>query len=199
MKIGIIGAGTIGASLAEKLVRAGYKVEISNSRGPDSLQNLVAQLGPNAAAVTNEEAACNEVVILAVRWENTDQVLTPLRQQLTGKIIIDTTNPFIQNKWLFTLPKGVAASEIIASKVPGARIVKAFNNLLAKWITTDPEVPGGLRVTFISGDDEQAKSIVGKIITDLKFAPIDLGTLKDGELSQAGRALAGINLIQLNE
>ncbi|WCT14361.1 NADPH-dependent F420 reductase [Mucilaginibacter jinjuensis] len=196
MKIGILGAGTIGKTLAEKLVAAGHEVEISNSSGPESLQTFTAKIGPRARAVNNQEAAGNEVIILAVRWENTDEVLSQLKDQLQGKILIDATNPFSQNKWLFVLPKGVAASEIIAAKAPGAKVVKAFNNLIGDWLAS-PQILTGKRVIFISGDDDDAKATVSRLVADLNFAPIDLGTLKDGELSQGGRALAGQNLVLL--
>lgn len=194
MKIGILGAGIIGKTLAEKIVAIGHEVAISNSSGPESLQTFIAKIGPKAKAVTNKEAAENEVVILAVRWENTDEVLSQLKDQLKGKILIDATNPFSQNKWLFVLPKGVAASEIIAAKAPGAKVVKAFNNLIGDWLAS-PQIPAGKRVIFISGDDHDAKEKVSGIVAELNFAPIDLGTLKDGELSQGGRALAGKNLV----
>lgn len=195
MKIGILGAGHIGVALAKKLVKAGHHVQLSNSRGPESLQDTINNIGSNAEAVTNKIAADNEVVILAVRWENTDEVLSELQIELSGKILIDTTNPFIQNKWLFKLPKGVVASEIIESKIPEAKLVKAFNSLYWKWIDADPEVAGGNRVVFVSGDDDHAKEVVIKLISEMKFAPIDLGTLKDGQLAQAGRPLAPTNLI----
>lgn len=199
MKIGILGAGIVGEALARKLVKAGYEIAIANSRGQESLKELIAELGPKASAVTTEEASGNEVIILAVRWENTDEVLAPLQSKLAGKILIDTTNPYSQNKWIFILPKGIVASEIIAAKAPGARVVKAFNSLYGKWLQDSPEVEGGNRVTFISGDDEAAKIVVAKIATDLKFAPIDLGTLKDGEPSQGGRVLVGKNLILMKD
>lgn len=195
MQIGILGAGHIGVALAKKLVKAGHNIQISNGRGPESLADTISEIGANAEAVTNKVAANNEVVVLAVRWEQTDQVLSELQAELSGRILIDTTNPFIQNKWLFKLPKGVVASEIIASKIPEAKLVKAFNSLYWKWIDADPEVAGGNRVVFVSGDDDSAKNVVLNLISEMKFAPIDLGSLKDGQLAQAGRPLAPTNLI----
>jgi len=194
MKIGIIGAGNIGASLACHFVKAGHTVRISNKRGPAVLAPLISELGHLAAAVSNEEAAANEIVVLAVWWKLTDEVLQPLRELLKDKIVIDATNPFVDGQFL-DLPKGTAASEIIASKIPGAKVVKAFNCLYARWINADPIVGNGRRVTFISGDDVTAKDKISTLIRSINFAPVDLGTLKDGEMSQAGRPLAEANFV----
>jgi predicted dinucleotide-binding enzyme len=197
MKIGIIGAGFIGSSLAKKLVKANYKVELSNSRGPKSLSSLVKKLGRNAKAVTNEAAAANKIVILSVRWEQVEGVLRSVAHLLKDKILIDTTNPFLNNETLIDLGDQTA-SELVSSYVPGAFVVKAFNALLGKWIDADPKVGKGNRVVFISGDHPDPKAKVAQLISDMKFAPVDIGDIKiGGALQQAGKPLAAINLIKL--
>jgi predicted dinucleotide-binding enzyme len=197
MKIGIIGAGFIGTSLAKKLVKAKYKVELSNSRGPESLSDLVKQLGRYAKAVTNDIAATNEVVIISVRWEQVENVLKSVAHLLKGKILIDATNPFLNNETLIDF-KDKTASEIVSSYVPDAYVVKAFNALLGEWIDSNPKVGKGNRVVFISGDHEEAKTVVAQLITDMEFAPVDIGDIKiGGALQQAGKPLAALNLIKL--
>src|ERR1700748_1785100 len=133
MKIGIIGAGTIGTVLAKKLIAAGYQVEISNSRGPNSLKDLVNELGANAKAVDAKTAAANEIVILAVRWADVEQTLKKIAAPLSRKILIDVTNPVIGLREIADL-HGSTSSEVVASYVPETQVVKAFNTLKGQWL-----------------------------------------------------------------
>ncbi|MBE9461309.1 NADPH-dependent F420 reductase [Dyadobacter subterraneus] len=196
MKIGVIGAGYIGGLLAKKFVEAGFNVELSNSRGPETLQMMAAELGENAAAVTVEQAAKNDIIVLAVKWESVQTALNSVVSLLDGKIIIDATNPFSNNDKLLELSS--SASEIVASYVPHAHIVKAFNSLYGDWIDADPVVNNGNRVVFISGDNKEAKKTVSKLVNKMGFSPIDIGDLKTGELQQTGKPLGGLNLIHLS-
>ncbi|MGN8056125.1 NADPH-dependent F420 reductase [Pedobacter sp. 22163] len=193
MKIGIIGAGQIGKALAKKLVNAGYPVIISNSRGAESLQPLVKELGTLALAGTSEDASKADVVILAVRWEKVSLVLNKLKQQLIGKIVIDASNrPQDAN-----LPdQKKPSSAVVADLIPDSKIVKAFNTLFARWLEADPAVDNGKRVSFISGDHRSAKETVGKIITQLGFKVVDLGNLiQAGQITDFGTPLSGLNLV----
>lgn len=198
MTIGIIGAGNIGKALAKKLAGAGYQVELSNRRGPDTLAPFIREVGPNIRAVSAEDAAKNEVVILAVRWINVEEVLKKTAYAMIGKIVIDTTNPILNDGTYLDLGNRYS-TEIISFLIPGAFLVKAFNSLLAEWIDADPVYGGGRRVVFYSGDDFQAKETAGKIIGNIGFKPIDIGDLETGgKLQQAGKPLALKNLISLN-
>ena len=195
MKIGIIGAGYIGKMLAKNLVAAGYEIAISNSRGPETLQGFVNELGSNATAVTPAEAAMNDVVLLSVQWNDIENALTPLKELLVGKVLIDSTNPFVDDK-LIKLDRG--ASEIVASFVPGAHVIKAFNSVFGKWLEADPKVGEGNRVAFISGDSKDAKAIVSQIVAKTGFSPVDIGDLKTGAMQEAGHPLGGINLVKFS-
>ena len=161
MKIGIIGAGNIGTALAKKLIRAGYPVILSNSRGIESLQPLVKELGTLALAGTSEDASNADLVILAVRWEHIPGVLDKVKTQLKGKIVVDASNR----------PTGAntskPASSVVAELIPDSKIVKAFNTLYARWLDADPALNNGKRVSFISGDHPSAKETVAKIIAQL--------------------------------
>ena len=195
MTIGIIGAGALGANLAKALAAKGVKAVISNSRGPESLAPLVKELGPNIRAVTTEEAAKADIVVLGVRWTSLPKVLKGL-PAWNGRIVIDATNPleFLapdaperndpSNPFAAFGVKladlgGRVSSEIVAGLVPGARVVKAFNHLGVE-VLPEPEVGGGQRVLFYSGDDAAAKAEVRQLIETLGFFPVDLGPLKVG-------------------
>ncbi len=128
MKIGILGAGRMGQTLARLFVRAGHQVKLANSRRPESLQRLISDLGANSTAGTREEVArFGDVIIIATRW---DQVPTAAGALwLEGKVVIDTTNNRIAPgpEGLIDLG-GRTSSEIVTELVPGARLVKAFNH-----------------------------------------------------------------------
>jgi 8-hydroxy-5-deazaflavin:NADPH oxidoreductase len=150
MIIGIIGAGGIGQALAAHIAKAGYKVIVSNSRGPESLTAVVSQLGPNAKAGTRQEAAQADVVVLAVPWEQLRAALSDL-PAWNGRILIDATNPVVQPGFRLADLGGRTSSEIVASLVPGARVVKVANTLLRAVLAADPNQAGGHRVLFMSG------------------------------------------------
>jgi predicted dinucleotide-binding enzyme len=195
MKIGIIGAGTIGTVLAKKLIAAGYRVEISNSRGPNSLEGLVNELGTNAKAVDTKTTAANEIVILAVRWADVEQTLKKIAAPLTGKILIDVTNPVIGLGEIADL-HGSTSSEVVASYVPGTQVVKAFNTLKGQWLNDSLTDINNDRVVFLSGNDARANTKVAQMITDMGFTPIELGNLSIGGMVQEyGKPLALKNLL----
>jgi predicted dinucleotide-binding enzyme len=193
--IGILGAGHIGKTVASHFLKAGYQILVSNSKGPHTLAETVRSLGKGAIAVTAGEAAQAEIVLLALPWSQ-----VPALQDLTDwnhKIVIDATNHFTADFGVEDLG-GKASSEVVQSHLPGARIVKAFNTLFFKVLAADPIVGEGHRVLFISGDDQDAKSVVGKLIETIGFAPVDLGTLETGsKFQQAKGALSTLNLIKL--
>ncbi|WP_210522164.1 NADPH-dependent F420 reductase [Hymenobacter terricola] len=197
MTIGFIGVGLIGRALAEKSVRAGYQVVVSNKRGPDSLASYVRELGPLASAGTVAAAAAADVVFLAVRWPHLEEALHGL-PDWQGRIVVDTNNP-ISPDGTYAELGNKTSSEVVAALVPGARVVKAFNSLLSAWIGDEPRQPAGKRVVFMSGDDAGAKNTVKSLIAAFGFAPVDLGSLAEGgKMQQAGHPLALLNLLLTN-
>ncbi len=197
MSIGIIGAGNIGAAFARALARNGISATIANSRGPETLTNLTAELGPHITAVTIEEAAGADMVLVAVPWSKLPAALSGL-PDWAGRIVIDANNPIEGPHFQPAELNGRLSSEIVADLVPGARLVKAFNHLLANLVSGDPRAEGGARVLFYSGDDIKAKAEVADLITRLGFAGIDLGPLKlGGALTQfPGGPLTALNLVK---
>ncbi|MQA23216.1 NADPH-dependent F420 reductase [Rugamonas rivuli] len=197
MNISIIGAGAIGSAIARLLSRAGIAASIANSRGPASLAALTAELGPHITAVSVEEAAKADVVFLAVQWGRIADAVRGL-PAWNGRIVIDANNAIEAPSFQAVDLAGRASSTVVAGLLPGARVVKAFNHLVAALLATDPQAEGGRRVLFYSGDDADAKQTVAKLIEQLGYAGIDLGTLDGGgRLAQfPGGPLPVLNLVR---
>jgi predicted dinucleotide-binding enzyme len=198
MTIGIIGSGAIGTAFARTLARAGIEATISNSRGPDSLKELVRELGTLIKAGTREEAARADIVFVAVNWTKLPAALTGL-PDWSGRMLIDANNPIEAPLFKPVDLKGRVSSEVVAELVPGARVVKAFNHLRAEVLAGDPRSDGGRRVLFYSGNDSSAKAEVAALIERIGFVGIDLGSLAvGGKLAQfPGGPLPNQNLVKV--
>ena len=196
--IGIIGSGAIGTAFATTLARAGIAATISNSRGPDSLKEQVHALGSSIKAGIREQAARADIVLVAVNWGKLPAALAGL-PDWKGRIIIDANNPIEAPLFKPVDLKGRVSSEVFAERVPGARVVKAFNHLRAEILAGDPKEKGGRRVLFCSGDDKSAKAEVAALIDRIGFVSIDLGSLAiGGKLAQfPGGPLPNQNLIKV--
>ena len=198
MEIGIIGAGGIGQAFAGHMVRSGYEVLLSNSRGPDSLKETVSELGPRARAVSRQEAAQAAVVFLSARWPQVPEALSGL-PSWNGRILIDAANTIVPPGFTKADLQGSTSGEIVASLAPGARVVKVVNTLPVALLASDPNQAGGHRVLFMSGDDVGAKTDVSGLLAKAGFAAIDVGGLADGGMLHEvpGGLLTNLNLIRL--
>ena len=198
MTIGIIGSGGIGTAFARTLARAGIQATISNSRGPDSLKEVVHELGPSIRASKREEAARADIVFVAVNWTKLPAALAGL-PDWGGRILIDANNPIEAPLFRPVDLKGRVSSEVVADLLPGARVVKAFNHLRAEVLAGDPRADGGRRVLFYSGNDNAAKAEVAALIDRIDFVGIDLGSLAvGGKLAQfPGGPLPNQNLVKV--
>ena len=195
--VGIIGAGAIGQAMAKRLVAAGIDVILSNSRGPESLAPVVEALGPRSRAGTRQEAASADIVFVSVNWSRLEEALDGI--DWNGRILIDANNPVLLPGYRLAELGGRNSSQVLAGLVPGARVVKAFNTLLAAVLASEPQQAGGRRVAFLSGDDREAKSVVAGLADRLGFATIDLGSLEVGGALQQfpGGPLPAVNLVKL--
>ncbi|ANZ40849.1 NADP oxidoreductase [Lentzea guizhouensis] len=185
MDFGTIGAGTVAQAIAAHLAAAGNQVTISNSRGPETLREVAARLGPSVSAGTVEQAASADMVFLAVRWPEVREALSGL-PAWSGRILVDTTNVLPNAPALEEL--GVeTASEFVADLAPGARVVKAFNTLYAEYIAADPRHAQGRQLLFYAGDDASAKDDFRAVAERIGFAAVDAGPLREGgRLMQVG-------------
>jgi predicted dinucleotide-binding enzyme len=193
MKIGIIGAGSIGTTAGRLFARAGHEVALSNSRGPASLRELVESINrdaagvvidqapPRARAATVDEAATfGEVVLLAVPFRSPEAL--PSAERVRGKIVIDAMNPYGRDGSIIDLGDSTSSEET-AKRLPGARVVKAFNTIFWKHLEEQgrPDRPlPERRAIFVAGDDAEAKTVVSRLIEEIGFAPVDTGSLRDG-------------------
>jgi len=199
VKIGVIGAGGIGQAFASQMAKAGFDVILSNSRGPDSLNEALSRLGTRARAGTREDAALADVVFLSVPWAEVPAALSGL-PEWNGRILIDATNPVVQPGFRLADLGGRNSSQVVASIATGARVVKTANTLLRAMLAADPHVAGGHRVLFVSGDDAAAKATVIEMVQQAGFATVDLGSLAVGGCLQQfpGGPLPTLNLIKLD-
>jgi predicted dinucleotide-binding enzyme len=180
--IGLIGAGNIGSQVARLAVKNGYDVVISNSRGPETLADLVKELGPKARAATSLEAAkAGDVVVVTVPLKNYASV--PV-EPLAGKVVIDTNNYYPQRDG--HIPElddeSTTTAELLQAHLPNSKVVKAFNHIYAAELTTHGQ-PAGVpnrRALVIAGDDTSAKTTVTKILDAFGFDTVDAGPLAEG-------------------
>ncbi|HET9282471.1 MAG TPA: NADPH-dependent F420 reductase [Candidatus Angelobacter sp.] len=181
MKIGILGAGNIGATAARLFIAAGHEIAVSNSRGPESLKDLARELGSRAQAMTIDDAArFGEVVLLAVPWRAPEALPHP--DLLRGKIVIDAMNPYRPDGGFYDLG-GSTSSEEVLKRIPGARLVKAFNTIYYVHLAGRgrKDLPTDERHTiYVAGDDAEAKQVISRLIEEIGFAAIDTGSLREG-------------------
>lgn len=187
MKIGIIGAGHIGGNAAKLFAKAGHEIAIANSRSPETLTDLVAEIGANAQAATIEDAAkFGEIVFVSIPLGRYKELPA---DALAGKIVIDSNNYYPERDGqIAELDAGeTTSSELLQKHLKGARVVKGFNTIWFEHLKTqgNNDLPlAERRAIFIAGDDSEAKKIVAKLIEDIGFAAVDTGKLHDGGAAQ---------------
>ncbi|MGN7150813.1 NADPH-dependent F420 reductase [Arthrobacter sp. SAFR-179] len=179
--IGIIGAGHIGSQVARKAVELGYDVVISNSRGPETLQDLVSELGPKARAATAAEAAAaGDFAVVTVPLKNYKDVPA---EPLAGKIVIDTNNYYWERDGRIpALDNGEATtSGLLQEHLPQSKVAKGFNHIMAKDITTDG-TPAGTedrRALATSSNYPEAADLVTRLYDEFGFDTVDVGPLSE--------------------
>lgn len=180
--IGFIGSGHIGSQLARLAVARGHDVVLSNSRGPETLGDLVAELGERARAGTVQEAA--EAADIAVVTIPLSAIGSVPVEPLAGKIVIDTNNYYPQRDGHIAEldDETTTTSELLQAHLPQSKVVKAFNHIYASALTTEGQPSGteGRRALVVAGDDADAKRVVAELIDSFGFDVVDLGPLSEG-------------------
>jgi predicted dinucleotide-binding enzyme len=186
--IGMIGAGNIGTVLTRRFLDTGHDVVLANSRGPETLTDLVSGLQDRASsegtvrAATAEEAAqAGDVVVVTVPLKDVGDVPAG---PLAGKVVLDTCNyyPDRDGRIPELEDESTTTSELVAGHLPGARVVKAFNHIFAADIA-EQAAPAGTphrRAIAIAGDDDSAKTTAASLIDEIGFDVVDLGPLAEG-------------------
>ncbi|WP_061965660.1 NADPH-dependent F420 reductase [Demequina aurantiaca] len=179
--IGIIGAGNIGSNVAKAAIANGYEVVISNSRGPETLGDLIDELGSKATAATAEDAAeAGDFVVVAVPLKNYREV--PVGP-LAGKLVIDANNYYFERDGRIEALDNneTTTSQMLQEHLPESQVVKAFNNIPAKDIPTDgaPAGSDNRRALPIAGDIAEAKARVAALLDEFGFDAVDVGPLED--------------------
>ncbi|WP_329092149.1 MULTISPECIES: NADPH-dependent F420 reductase [unclassified Streptosporangium] len=180
--LGIIGAGLIGSQVARHAVANGYDVVISNSRGPETLAELIAELGPRARAATAAEAAqAADVAVVTVPLRNYRQV--PV-EPLAGKIVLDTNNYYPERDGVIPEleDESTTTAELLQAHLPTSKVVKTFNHILAAHLADDA-LPSGApnrRALVIAGDDAEAKAFATRLYDQFGFDTVDAGPLSEG-------------------
>ncbi len=191
----IVGSGNIGTALARLFARAGIEISIANTRGPESISELASSIGSGVHAVPLEEALGSDVTFMAIPFGAVEQFGKSL-PDWTGKTVVDTTNAhYTPNR--AAILRGRTSARYVAEHLPGAKIVKAFNQLPADTLQAelDPEV--GRRVIFIATDYPEAGDEIADLVSNLGLAAVQLGRIEEGgQLIQAPNALVLRNLIE---
>ena len=191
---GFIGSGNIGSTVAKLAVDAGHDVVMSNSRGPDTLGDLVGELGPNARAATTEEAAvAGDVVVVTIPLKNYSSV--PV-DALQGKVVIDTMNYYPDRDGRFAKldDESTTTSELLQVHLAGSHVVKAFNNIYFGHLAAlaRPAGASDRSALAIAGDDADAKTTVTRLLDEIGYDTVDLGPLAEGWRIQRDSAAYGV-------
>lgn len=194
--IGFLGAGHIGATLARLAIAAGHEVVVSNSRGPQTLVDLVAELGDGARAGTAAEAAeAGDVAVVTIPLKGYRTV--PV-EPLAGKVVIDTNNYYPERDG--QIPEldsqATTSAELLQAHLPTSKVVKAFNHITSADLGSQGAPVGtpGRRALAIAGDDGAAKSDVARLIDRLGYDVVDAGPLAEGWRIQPGTPGYGARL-----
>jgi len=187
LKIGIIGAGKIGGTLAELWAKAGHEVLVS-SRHPAELEGLAKSLGPKARAGTPREAAVfGDVVLVSVPYGALPQIGRDLAKELAGKVVLDTGNPYPERDGEMAVEArrkgtGVASAEFL----PGVRLVRAFNAINYRSLRSEAHRPGAAVAIPLAADDARALEIAKRLVKDAGFEPVVVGSLAQARTFDVG-------------
>ena len=189
MKIGIIGAGNIGAALARRFTAAGHEVSVANSRGPESLAALAAETGADAV-MAHEAARAGEVVVVTIPLKNVSNLPRDLFAGVSDNVVVvDTANYYPQQRdgKIAAIEDGLTESRWVERQL-GRKVVKVFNNIYAKHLQEHgrPKGTSGRIALPVAGDDAAAKAKVMTLVDEIGFDPVDAGGIESSWRQQPG-------------
>ena len=177
MKVAIIGSGNVGSAIARAAKDAGHEVTVANLEGTASLDALGKELG---VATTNSNAEAvgeSDLIVLAVPFGAVESIVGGIADQVGNKIVLDITNP-LKDDLSGVQTEGTSGAELVQKQLPRARVVKAFNTVLA-GNQANPMVDGVQLDGFVAGDDPDAKEQVSHLLEEVGYRPIDVGPLSN--------------------
>jgi 8-hydroxy-5-deazaflavin:NADPH oxidoreductase len=175
----IVGSGNVGSALARLFGRAGLEVRIANTRGPGTISELAASAGPSVLPVSLAEALARDVIFLAIPFPAVEQFGREL-PDWTGKTIVDAANAHYAPEEAERILNGRRSSHYVAGLLPGARVVKAFNQLPAQVLAAPVPPAQGRRVVFISSDSAESSARIAQLAEALGLSPVQLGRIDEG-------------------
>jgi len=186
--ISIIGSGKMATAIAGRIAKAGHTVEVA-SRNPSNARALADQIGSTAKAATYGSTPSGEIVILAVPYEHAAAAVADYGNVLSGKVIIDITNPVAPDLSGLVTPYGSSGAQETAKALPAdVRVVKAFNTIFGHVLAE-----GGRLDALIAADDADAKARVSAFLESLDLRPLDVGGLHMAQtLEQLGLMMIGL-------
>lgn len=188
MRIGIIGAGSMGRVLARRLVKLGHHVSIANSRGPESLTALAAEIGAAPVSIVNA-ANAGEIIFLAIPTKAVADLPRGLFADVADSVVVDIGNyhPELRDGRIDAIDRGMLDSQWVAQQL-GRPVIKAFNNIFAKSLLekSAPRGTKGRIALSVAGDPSDAKATVLRLVDDLGFDPVDVGDLDNSWRQQPG-------------
>jgi len=176
MKVAIIGTGNMGTGLGRQFAAAGHEV-IVGSRDPHRAEAKAAEIGAAGHGSSADAIAQADAFLLAVNWWDIEGVF-PQLGEVSGKILIDCTNPYTDNT--YSTPAdlgGRSAADVIQERLPGARVVKAWNHVYAQIVNSSPDFQGQPATVLLASDDAEAKEAVASLARDAGYDPVDAGPL----------------------
>jgi 8-hydroxy-5-deazaflavin:NADPH oxidoreductase len=189
MKVTIIGAGNMGKGLTKQFAKAGHQVTVT-ARELGKARALAEEFSNVAAAPAEQALGSSDVVVVATGFADAVPALKSLGD-LTGKVVVDITNPLTPDYMSLTVGHSTSAAEEIAKAVPGAQVVKAFNTVFAQILAEGPELKGKRVPVFYASDSEQARETVRVLIESTGFLPVNAGPLKNARYLEP---VAGLNI-----
>lgn len=197
MKVGIIGSGNVGGAVAKAAKSIGHDVTVADLEGSKTLATLGNELGVTTTNSNVDALADSDLIVLAVPFGAVETVVAEIADHVGDRTVLDVTNPLKTDLSGLQTDGGTSGAELIQQQLPQAKVVKAFNTVLAAN-QASPSVDGVQLDGFVAGDDADAKKNVLHLLEEIGFRPVDVGPLSTARYLE-GMAFLNISLNARNE